>query len=97
MNMNKVNQSDLVNILYNITGKKETKKILHSFISDFFEYIFEQTLEDNRVEIRGLGVFILKIHKRMTLYNPIINKMISAKPYHVLYFKPSCLITKKLI
>lgn len=95
--MNKVNQSDLVNILYTVSGKKESKKTIHSFISDFFEYIFAQTLKLNRVEIRGFGIFMLKTHNRITLYNPIINKMTKSKPYHVLYFKPSCIITNKLI
>lgn len=92
----KINQSDIINDIHTLFVGKKSRLEIKNMIESSFEYITEKVIENNRVEIRKLGSFILKFHNVQSMYNPASRTIEKCKPYKVLFFKPSKLISNNL-
>ncbi|PIS28032.1 MAG: integration host factor subunit beta [Candidatus Marinimicrobia bacterium CG08_land_8_20_14_0_20_45_22] len=88
-------KADFVNIISNKTGvsKAETEVIVEGFIAT----LVDAMQRGDRVEIRGLGSFILKKRKPKKARNPGTGEEIHLPERVVPYFKPSKLLKKGIV
>ncbi len=90
-----MNKSQIVDILY-----KRLKKYKKSEIKEVVDRVFETMTsglkEDKRIEIRGLGSFVLKEIPSKTARNPKNGELVKVPPKKTVYFKMGKILKKEL-
>ncbi|MEO0199271.1 MAG: HU family DNA-binding protein [candidate division WOR-3 bacterium] len=83
-------KQDIVDEIYQQTGlpKKDVQLIVNLFL-DSLKRAF---LREERVELRGFGVFDIKLRKSRVGRNPKTKEVINIPPRKVVTFKPSKLV-----
>lgn len=83
-------KQDIVDEIYQQTGlpKKDVQLIVNLFL-DSLKRAF---LREERVELRGFGVFDIKLRKSRVGRNPKTREVINIPPRKVVTFKPSKLV-----
>lgn len=85
-----MNKSDLINKIHNYKTLKFKEKIEATQVVDiFFDTIKKALLKGERVEIRGLGVFELRLRKARIGRNPKTKEVVSVPAKMVPFFKAS--------
>jgi integration host factor subunit beta len=80
-----MNKSDLIEI---ISQKgKMTKKRAEDVVNLIFDSMVEAMKKGDRVEIRGLGSFVVKDYEAYTGRNPRTGESIQVKPKRLPFFK----------
>jgi nucleoid DNA-binding protein len=75
---------------------KEPTWRIFRLVNMVFDEIKRKIKENGRVEIRGFGVFKVKVRKGRTLTLPRSKKVIKVNDRKTIIFKPSKLLLKKL-
>lgn len=69
-----MNKKDLVDVIYYKLGTKHTKKDIKTILEASLEGISKGMLIDDRVELRGFGVFVRKYIASRRGINPATGK-----------------------
>lgn len=80
-----MNRSDLVEKVSEKTGL--TKKRAEDVVNLIFDSMFKAMVGGDRIEIRGLGSFVVKEYGSYTGRNPRTGESISVKPKKLPFFK----------
>ena len=73
-------------------SQSATKEI----IEEFLKAIYEALRNNDRVELRGFGVFKTRMRDRKYARNLQENKPLLLEKRRVVYFKPSCLMKRDI-
>ncbi len=87
-------KADLVSRVFHKTGFP--KKDLAIIIDAVFETMREALENEERIEIRGFGVFSIKVRKPKVGRNPKTGEEVIIPQRKVVHFKPSKLLKKAL-
>jgi len=80
-------KADLVNKIAEETGL--TKKDVYMVINEFIDQIKQALLNEDRVDLRGFGVFEVKTRKPRIGRNPRTREKVEIPKRKVVTFKPS--------
>jgi len=83
-------KQDIVDEIYQHTGLP--KKDVQLVVNLFLESLKKAFLREERVELRGFGVFEVKQRKSRVGRNPRTREVVNIPPRKVVTFKPSKLV-----
>lgn len=83
-------KQDIVDEIYQQTGLP--KKDIQLVVNLFLDSLKRAFLREERVELRGFGVFDIKLRKSRVGRNPKTREVINIPPRKVVTFKPSKLV-----
>ena len=87
-------KKEIVNSIYMQIGY--SKKISENFLEDFFELIFENLKNKNKVKIAKFGTFEVRFKRSRIGRNPKTNEKVTISERKVILFKPSKELKKKI-
>ena len=87
-------KQEIVNSIYMQIGY--SKKISENFLEDFFELIFENLKNNNKVKIAKFGTFHVRFKKSRIGRNPKTKEKKTISERKVILFKPSKELKKKI-
>ena len=77
--------------------KNVTEEGIANQLSTLLDLIVENMKQQNRIEIRGLGIFTTRMRNAKVNKNPITGKLVRTPQRLMPFFKPSSIIKKKLM
>tara|TARA_B100000401_G_scaffold414326_1_gene335119 strand:- start:1223 stop:1516 length:294 start_codon:yes stop_codon:yes gene_type:complete len=87
-------KQEIVNSIYMQIGY--SKKISENFLEDFFELIFENLKNNNKVKIAKFGTFEVRFKRSRIGRNPKTKEKVTISERKVILFKPSKELKKKI-
>ncbi|MDI6839722.1 MAG: HU family DNA-binding protein [bacterium] len=87
-------KKDIVNEVAKLTGF--TQREVGAIVNSFLNVISKTLLADNRIELRGFGVFIRKHRNPKQARNPKTGKSVMVPERFVPVFKPSKILKERL-
>lgn len=86
--MSKITKNDLVDSVYQKTGKKTEKRIVQEVVDNLLEQLKVSLKEGNTIELRGFGTFELRLRKgRSNARSPKTGEIFSVAPHYVVAFR----------
>ncbi len=87
-------KADIINEIFYRTGLP--KKDIALVVNAVFEVMREALEDEKRIEIRGFGVFSIKVRKPKVGRNPKTGQVVHIPERKVVHFKPSKLLKEAL-